>query len=307
MAFWSKEQCEDYVRAQASRTERGELLHPGSETFDDRYENILVGFDSMPDWMHYAEIINLDPTNFKFLRLAYQRERSAYRLRVTSRLSQIRARRTGLALIAEIADTEWTVRIVPYHGKGINAKTEADGDDRDATARGKPVYYRVPVARRSLRPQLGRGVGTDALITFSPEMWTGAAMAKPSNAPDEALFHEMVHASRIMRGVSDDPPVNAGYTDQEEYLAVVLTNIYMSEKGQWVFAGDHDISTVLQGSQATDFLRNPQKVDMPPAKLIENFRWSQPKFYQALVHLPAPPKYNWVRDYYQQSKGNFTM
>lgn len=95
-------------------------------------------------------------------------------------------------------------------------------------------------------------------------------------------------------------PVNQKYKDEEEYLAVVLTNIYLSEKGQWVFRGDHD-DGILVGPPASGFLNNPQHVNMPPRRLIEDFRNSQPQFYDRLAHLPPNrPKYNWVREYNQE-------
>jgi hypothetical protein len=151
-------------------------------------------------------------------------------------------------------------------------------------------------------------------VEFDPDMWSGRRMAAPSNAPDEVLYHELVHASRYVNGVFDGEPVNKGYDDAEEYLAIVLTNIYMSEKGQWIFAGDHDVG-ILQGRDAIGFLNNQQHVDMPPTRLIENFRNSQRQFYDKLAHLPPyQPKYNWVRQYdldrpryLHMLQGNFRM
>jgi len=95
-----------------------------------------------------------------------------------------------------------------------------------------------------------------------------------------------------MRGVSDKKIVTRGYGDQEEYIAVVLTNIYMSEKGQRVFAGSHG-SKILQGLDLEFFLDNSQHVNLSPMQLLDNFRWSQPAFYKALADLPPErPKYN---------------
>ena len=139
-------------------------------------------------------------------------------------------------------------------------------------------------------------------------------MKPPGNAPDEVLYHELVHASRLVNGVYDRVPVNQKYDDEEEYLAIVLTNIYMSEKGQWRFVGDHK-DGILEGRDAIGFLNNAQHVDMPPIRLIENFRNSQRMFYEKLAHLPPyRPKYNWVRQYdldrpryLHMLQGNFRM
>jgi len=43
--------------------------------------------------------------------------------------------------------------------------------------------------------------------------------------PDEVLFHEMVHAGRLLG--HDD-----GSDDEEEYFAILIANIYISEKGK---------------------------------------------------------------------------
>ncbi len=76
-----------------------------------------------------------------------------------------------------------------------------------------------------------------------------------------------------------------------------------------------EANAVLTGADADNFLRNVQHADMPPVTLMENFRVSQPVFYNALAHLPPDqPKYNWVRDYeldrpflLQKQQGGFTF
>ncbi len=146
---------------------------------------------------------------------------------------------------------------------------------------------------------LGDGGGTNALIWYSPEMFEGRYRpTEPAQQPDEVLYHELVHASRDMRGVRKNFLVNKGYDNFEEYLAVVLTNIYLSDKGQLVFAGNHGGTVILHGADADNFLHNSQNVDVPPTMLIQNFKDYQPEFYRALATLPSwRPKHNWVRQY----------
>jgi hypothetical protein len=51
--------------------------------------------------------------------------------------------------------------------------------------------------------------------------------------PDELLLHEMVHALRIMQGVWNPMPSNDyifDYKNFEEFLAVVITNVYICTK-----------------------------------------------------------------------------
>ena len=47
---------------------------------------------------------------------------------------------------------------------------------------------------------------------------------------DEVLLHEMVHALRDMQGLSDPVPTTPRYKNEEEFLAIVVTNVYISKK-----------------------------------------------------------------------------
>jgi hypothetical protein len=320
MGFWFDTDYKDYVKAHAG-IEKAELLHPSGEPFDDKYPDISISYDSMPAWMGFSNLITLDTkdmrfkrqneVHFKLVRFAYQTDREDYKKKVKSRLNQIKGRRTGSALLGEIAATGRTLRIVPYRGPGVNAET-APSVERDwsgATARGKPIDY------QDKNGDIGTGAGANATIFFAPDLYTRSVMRRPAKGPDESLFHEMVHASRIMRGVFDRVPVDREYDDEEEYLAIALTNIYLSEKGQWSFRGNHHRpDRRLEGSDASHFLDNPQHASMPPVTLMKNFQTSQPDFYRALAHLPNPPRYNWVkqfdmrRDFYlNRQRGMFTM
>jgi Effector protein len=352
-SWHSLEEYVHYVSTNAVGSDRFELLHPSGAVFDESYKNILLSYDSMPKWLDSLNPVGLDNSRsaFSYYERAYRLDKKDYIDKVKGRLRQIKGRLTGLALLAEIRSTHYTLRIKPFHGTKLLADEEPD-DDVDATARGKPVDYYKRKSSDVMR--LGRGVGSDANIGFSPDVFKGSAMAQPGHAPDEVLFHEMVHASRDMRGKSDRKPANAGYGDQEEYLAIVLTNLFLSEKGQLIFRASHDewdgywvgdknkqcpkmpakdtlpeiganysiikwgdpdkdcpqkrANSILEGPDADNFLKGVQNVDLPPTKLIEAFRWSQPSFFFALAHLPPDkPKYNWVKQYYDQQKENFTM
>jgi Effector protein len=311
MGFWPPWAYEQFVEAHAGSMEKVELLRrPSGELFDEGYPGIRVSYDTMPVWMEFSNLITLDvkdkrfarqnETHFRLVRQAYQADMERYRAEVKSRLNQIKARQTGLALLAEIRATTRRLRIEPFHGKVVNARLHSRVlGSVYGTAEGKRINYRNPEDRR-----VGKGGGADSLIQFTPGMWSGSIMLHAANAPDEVLFHELVHASREMRGVMDFVPVNSRWDDQEEYLAGILTNIYLSEKGQTIFSGGHDFSSV----SSDEANRNP------PVTLLENFKNSQPDFYRAVAHLPNPPRhnlvkqYNWRRDYYlQKQKGAFTF
>jgi hypothetical protein len=165
-----------------------------------------------------------------------------------------------------------------------------------ATAKGAAVMLQADG-----RPVIGPGMGAHSHIRFTPSMYRPSS--GPGQAPDEVLFHELVHASREMRGVFFRMPANKGYIDLEEYIAIILCNIYLSEKRQEVFVGTHDGSAILRGADADNFLHNVQRVDLPPTMVIQNFKDSQPKFYRALVDVPpARAKYNWIRQYDEEAR-----
>jgi hypothetical protein len=290
--FWPVRVYREYVEKHTSTRERRELTDPNGETWDDDYPNIVIANTSMQRWMSDNNIVSLNDRdmNFRNLLAIYRLETARHIEGVKGWLEQIKRWKTGLALLAEIASRdEQECRIVPYRDKKLNAY-EWGRDEVAETAKGALVDYSAPG-----NSKIGTGEGSDAVIEFTQEIWRGEAMRPPSDAPDEVLFHELVHASRTMRGVSDRKTVSRRYGDQEEYIAVVLTNIYMSEKGQRVFAGSHG-SKVLQGLELEFFLDNSQHVTPSPMQLLDNFRWSQPAFYKALADLPPErPKYNWVR------------
>src|SRR5262249_32352319 len=115
------------------------------------------------------------------------------------------------------------------------------------------------------------------------------------------LYHEMVHASRDMRGVTFfGPGVNRDYENREEYLAVALTNVYLSEKGQRYFRADHGFPPrVLIDPEK--WLDNGQWANLPPEQLIEDFRIRQPTFYDALAKVEA--WFNPVKQHKERSRG----
>jgi hypothetical protein len=287
--------------------------------------HISVAFDPMPEWMERTrqDISDRngrpyqsgqdDPQqnaayagHFRVMRQDYRRRAANYEDDVEDQLDNIVDTATGRALLQEIENAAVarpvSLKIVPYHGTDPNAETGPRHVTKikDATAMGRRVDYTNP---KNLL--VGTGRGSDALINFTAGKFKKSH--DPGSRPDEILFHEMVHASRGMRGQLDLVPVDAGYDQEEDYLAIVLTNIYMSDKGLTSFRGNHGefvglnfkvANFVLEGDDVNNFLANVQNVNMAPVTLLENFRLSQPDFYNALARLPSSsPKINWVRDY----------
>ncbi|SRR5579871_1508324 len=82
---------------------------------------------------------------------------------------------------------------------------------------------------------IGTGAGSSADIEFSPENWGASPKSCyagfPAALPDEVLFHEIVHGLRDLQGVRNPwPTEDKDYGNDEEYLAIVTTNVYISAK-----------------------------------------------------------------------------
>jgi hypothetical protein len=85
------------------------------------------------------------------------------------------------------------------------------------------------------KPVKGQGDGSDAKILFSPTTWFHYLHKQKGHKhtsgaqPDEILLHEMIHAARDMRGVAENVKLGHLYDTEEEFFAILITNIYASE------------------------------------------------------------------------------
>jgi hypothetical protein len=131
--------------------------------------------------------------------------------------------------------------------------------------------------------QGGTGGGSDATIHYSPEILTQDSAARAlANAnpdpkakkwgpyatdPDDVLLHELVHAMRDLQGLRDGIAItgpDAKYDDDEEFLAILISNIAVTEKDPFAeLRRDHFGSTKLADDEATSegFLSNTDQTD----------------------------------------------
>jgi hypothetical protein len=191
-----------------------------------------------------------------------------YEDRILRSLIEIRRHLTGRILLGEIdyvsRRTGHVITIVPWTGTdnaiGGRDARPAPGhapltpDENQVMATqtapaGQPVYSgRGIIAQyehdNPLTPQVehpgdtvtGLGGGTDGMVLFDPatirRYFTGAA-------PDDALFHELIHAKHAMEGRVQHSPTHDAYDTQEEFIAVLATDIFLSDKGAFVLRGSH--------------------------------------------------------------------
>ena len=129
----------------------------------------------------------------------------------------------------------------------------------------------------------------------------------PGWGPDEVLFHEMVHAARLLGFDSyradakvRERMIHDGYDDEEEYFAVLVANIYISEKGK-------PYTSLRKGHGLADPHLKESEVE-PMAFLFEDYNYElidafcdqHPKIAPMIADAPA--KFNPIRDYYDSKQ-----
>jgi hypothetical protein len=286
---------------------------------------ILIAYRSMGSWMVVNhETADDHPGKFDHLKHKYLADKDSYKRQIVRCLKHIQSYPTGRALLDQFGNGRPSfTRIRPYNMDGANAQTVPDDidDQKYIAARGGRLSF--DPKRSELSKIVGKGGGANCDVLFSPEV--AEALQKktrkahhghaPAMAADEVLYHELVHASRMIAGVMNMTPTDHWYQDAEEYLAVILTNIYVSDKGgpplfRAFYSGP---SEGIKGKDpapddalwdAAIFLDNPQNTHPSPMEIIEQFSLSQRDFYWKLAHLPPAGglvrKYNWVYWYDQR-------
>ncbi len=72
----------------------------------------------------------------------------------------------------------------------------------------------------------------DSELEFVPAPWIDSTKLDPTGQyrSDDVLVHELVHEARQMRGVFCKRRMRDGWDNTEEFLAILIANIYRSEK-----------------------------------------------------------------------------
>jgi hypothetical protein len=162
-----------------------------------------------------------------------------------------------------------------YHGKSDDPATR-DVDEREDAVRGT-----------------GTGKGSDVTIKYTPDIY-GQSWCHPEGTygskSDEVLFHEMIHALRMMQGKYNQIPTGDrfhGYKDEEEYLAIIATNVYMSANGvdNDGLRGGHDGHYALQPPLNTSagFLADPTN-----RKLMKIYQLAWADAFRSLAGVKVP-------------------
>jgi hypothetical protein len=225
-------------------------------------------------------------------------------------------RQTAILLLSAINDgtTGKTLTIVPRRAQDGNAKTYFY-NERRATADGEEYYD--PRFGQTVK---GKGGGSDAVIEFDPWQYMYADCFRDLSPlvldplhqfqADDVLFHEMVHALRIMSGLllhrKLQTQVKVTFATVEEFYAVMLTDIYVSECGGTLAGVRIDHAAAFHSIQDSDDY--PQKdpesykrvFEEPIKKLCEQMG----DFTRAIADLVSI-KWNPLHYYYHPTKVDF--
>jgi hypothetical protein len=288
-----------------------DLVHPRPVSLDDQ-DAVLVDYLDFFEWLGGIPSFDWwghDPTLSNGLAVdigKYFRDKKDYFNDVKNQWRLIQKFDTGKALLNELQLTGFSARIKPF--------LEFSALGWNATADPKSEHHARPQGCSG-----GDGQGTNSNITYTAEMWPpynstryspsmrAAATKGPGNLADEILFHELVHATRQMRGVMCRKHVDRLYDTEEEYIALVISNIYLSEKKKNDLVADHS-ARALSEADAERFLDNPQGIDVAPRALIEQFKSQQRQFYDRLAGIAYDqrtgkgPKFNPIRQYAEEEK-----
>jgi hypothetical protein len=213
---------------------------------------------------------------------------SQYETAVNGLLGQINGRGVGRAVIAAIAQP---MSVIPWPNP---SECNAQGEPTDWVAwtpAGQPILQCAGAAtgapwQPSGAPVIGSGTGSPARVRFTPGMWGPAGMCAgtatgPGSQRVEVLLHEIVHGMRATVGLLLCQALGLHYDTEEEFVAVTVTNMYMSEAGATQLRASH------LGFQP---LTSPSRFycgEAEQRRMIQRIFSQQPNFARALSRVPC--------------------
>lgn len=231
-----------------------------------------------------------------------------YERDINALITQIYGRNTGWAILSEInsaysnsANSVIIARIMTLaEFRAFPAPMTHAKNEQHATPKGAPI----PPDTGSASTIRGTGQGSGALITFDPvamgpngnmaKLWMNAGYSLIAWAPDEMLFHELTHAMRMLQG--QWLPTTLGgstrYPNVEEFAGVLITNIYLSEKGKTTFRRDHRLNPLpTHESSSQKFLRDKENLAH-----IKEYEKRHPSLFANIARV-SQAAFNPIREY----------
>jgi hypothetical protein len=244
-------------------------------------------------------MVSFDPGGFRI------KGPDKYEDQVVFQLKAIEKNGLGGALLDLIDADPHYIWIVPHRGESCNAGLAAENrqdaspkdmapyvGNEDAESSSEDGEKTVTSSRDDKFAWQGTGAGSDVQVRFSPETYAGSGCGGGlyGSKPDEVLFHELVHSLREIWGHYNPVPTVTDlfvYQNEEEWLAIVVTNIYISLKNgdNDQLREDHRGHTKLRPplNSSAGFLGNDDHL-----ALVRKFYREEFHFFQLLASIKAP-------------------
>jgi hypothetical protein len=271
------------------------LFHPVPIPIDG-YPNARIAVTAFNEWFNSQPAPQQVPTQMPAAVQKYKLAQDDYRNTTREQVKAILRTDTGKAVFADIgaaSPLKLTIRAyVPEEDGDENAYSRGVSPER-STLKGEPVRDTDGTPIPGL---VGTGQGSLADVAFTSSMWGPRGtknLTGPGSLPDEVLLHELVHAARQMKGIVDSSAVDSRYDNEEEFVAIVVCNVYLSEKKQTQFRASHGtvprkIAKYTIGtrcevlSEPEKFLANPLKVIPAPVDVLRKVRTREPQLWKAM-------------------------
>jgi hypothetical protein len=152
-----------------------------------------------------------------------------YELEVSRIVTTILNTQTGQAIATKIR----------AHGEVLIDEDYPGTDRREVNSEFEPGKSSAKLAIIGFHPH-NRRLNTSRILYNGREITLGQLRNMQQHytgwRPDEILLHEMVHAARYLGGDFKKTPIPGmpEYENEEEYFAILVTNIYIAQKEEYL-------------------------------------------------------------------------
>jgi hypothetical protein len=144
-----------------------------------------------------------------------------YETEVISLLKSVSRTRVGMYVLYEVKNSGFTLTIKPPQKSLRLVDAQANPNNGHPTVKGsKPICARSGTSPLEYLP----GDYNTASGTF--------IQIEPFFGADDTLVHELFHKARMLQGKACVNSTNDSYENLEEFFAITVTNIYLSEIGK---------------------------------------------------------------------------
>lgn len=212
---------------------------------------------------------------------------ATYERDLSGLLGKIAAKYTGYFVLRELASAGQRVEIRPHEfagddkGSGDPNPTTVATRERDAYRKGTPYLDASDLKQEGKAAGVcsdynagvrdgfkqATGGGSPVLIGFNPRATFPASESGPGSDKDSLILHEIVHAIRNARGLRNGcKPAPPDYDSYEEFVAIVVTNVYDSELRRPPRRNHHGFDKLSDKMSASDAFYGKFKEHLAPIR-----------------------------------------